>query len=285
MYHNQDYWRFLVRDVWRIDQRPTRLADFGCGYGWMGLFLLPMLAPGSEYVGLDRSEPLLARGRALFADLPYAAQLLQADASTTGLPDGQFDVTIAHALLTHLPRPAEALAEMIRVTRDGGLVITCDASHNAINALLHVHETDEQEKTPLALWQAMNAHVRHETGMDRNIGMKTPVLMRQAGLRDVQARVSDAVRLSFPPLDTPEKERLFGAICDDGLAGPADEAAFEHVLAALTARGVAAADAAAELRREMANDYRRRGRDFHIVQPGLMTISFGTVSRARGVVA
>jgi len=34
--HNEDYWRFLVRDVWRIDQRPIRVADFGCGYGWIG---------------------------------------------------------------------------------------------------------------------------------------------------------------------------------------------------------------------------------------------------------
>jgi hypothetical protein len=35
----------------------------------------------------------------------------------------------------------------------------------------------------------------------------------------------------------------------------------------------------AELRREINNDYRNLGRGYHIVQPGLMTISFGTVSR------
>jgi SAM-dependent methyltransferase len=198
----------------------------------------------------------------------------------TEFEDGEFDLAIAHTVLMHLPRPADALAEMIRVTRDGGLVIACDASHNAINAMLHVHETNEQEHSPLALWQAMNRHARRETGLDRNIGLKTPVLMHQAGLRDVEARVSDAVRLSFPPLDTPEKERLFKAICDGGLSGPADEVAFERVLAALVARGVGEAEAAAELRREMANDYRRRGRGYHIVQPGLMTISYGTVARA-----
>ena len=60
----------------------------------------------------------------------------------------------------HLAEPRKALAEMIRVTRDGGLVIACDASHNAINALLHVHETDEQDHTPLSLFQTMNADVR-----------------------------------------------------------------------------------------------------------------------------
>jgi hypothetical protein len=104
--------------------------------------------------------------------------------------------------------------------------------------------------------------------------------MHEAGLRDVQARVSDAVRLVFPPLDTPEKERVFKAVCDDGLGVyPTDEESFSRAMASLTARGVAEDEAAAELVREMKNDYRQRGRSYHIVQPGLLTISFGTVTK------
>jgi ubiquinone/menaquinone biosynthesis C-methylase UbiE len=279
-YHNEDYWRFLVREVWRVDDRPRAAVDFGCGYGWVGLFLMPMLAPGSDYTGLDRSEALLERGRSLFAGRPYDARLVQGDATSTDFSDNQFDIAIAHALLMHLPEPGRALAEMIRVTRDGGLVITCDATHNAINALIHVHETDEQDNAPLSLFQAMNTHARRHSGVDHNIGMKTPVLMRRLGLRDVEARVSDAVRLSFPPLDTPEKERLFKAICDDGLGiVPSDEESFEQAVASLMARGAPQDAAAAELRREMNNDYRNLGRGYHIVVPGMMTISFGRVSK------
>lgn len=63
MDHNEDYWRFLIRDVWRLDRVPVRIVDVGCGYGWAGLFILPMLAIGSEYNGLDRSQTLLAKGR------------------------------------------------------------------------------------------------------------------------------------------------------------------------------------------------------------------------------
>jgi hypothetical protein len=182
--------------------------------------------------------------------------------------------------MMHLPDPGLALAEMIRTTRDGGLVITCDASHNAINALIHVQETDEQDHTPLSLLQRMNARLRTDSGVDHNIGMKMPVLMHKAGLRDVQARVSDAVRLSFPPLDTPEKEKIFQAMCDDGLGlVPSDEESFRRSVAHLMTRGASEAEAAAELRREMDNDYRHRGRDYHIVAPGLMTISFGTVCK------
>ncbi len=280
LYHNQDYWQFLVRDVWRIDQRPLRIVDFGCGFGWAGLFLMPMLAAGSEYSGIDLSDALIEKARALFAALPYNAKFVQCDANRASFKDNQFDVAIAHTVMMHLPQPGKALAEMIRVTRNSGLVITCDASRNAINALMHVHETEEQEHIPLSFFQAMNAEIRRRTGVDYNIGMKMPVLMDRAGLQNVQARISDAVRLSFPPLDTSEKQRVFKAICDDGLgAAPLDEKSFEDALAALTARGAAQDEAARELRREMKNDYRRRGRDYHIVQPGLITISFGTVCK------
>lgn len=280
-FHNEDYWRFLVREVWRIDRDPCRLADFGCGAGWGGLFLMPMLAAGSDYTGVDRSEPLLEQARARFAALPYGARFFHGDVSAAApFEDDQFDVSFAHTVMMHLPEPRRTLAEMIRVTRDGGLVITGDASRNAINALIHVHETDSQDHVPLSLFQAMNAETRRRSGVDYNIGMKMPVLMHQAGLRDVQARVSDAVRLVFPPLDTPAKENLFQGVCDDGLGGyPADEESFQRTLAALVARGAPEAAAAAELRREMAGDYRRRGRDYHTVQPGLITLSFGWVSK------
>jgi ubiquinone/menaquinone biosynthesis C-methylase UbiE len=280
LYHNQDYWQFLVRDIWRLDQRPCSIVDFGCGFGWAGLLLMPILAPGSDYTGIDLSEPLLQRGRTLFATLPYQARFVQGDANSTPFDDSRFDVAFAHTLMMHLPQPGKALAEMIRVTRDRGLVIACEASRNAVNALLHVHETDEQDHVPLAMIQAMNAHIRRQSGVDYNIGMKMPVLMHQAGLQEVQARISDAVRLLFPPLDTSEKERVFKAVCDDGLgAYPTDETSFDKALASLTARGVAKDEVAAELRREMKNDHRRSGRDYHIVQPGLITVSFGTVSK------
>jgi ubiquinone/menaquinone biosynthesis C-methylase UbiE len=277
LFHNVDYWRFLLRDVWRIDGAPVNVVDFGCGAGWGGMFLLPMLAPGSCYAGLDRSEPLLDEARRRFAAAGLRGEFTHAEATAAPFEDDSFDVAFAHTVLMHLPKPERALAEMIRVTKPGGLVVTVDASQNAINALIHIHETEEQEHIPLEFFQRKNAYVRRSTGVDRNIGMKTPVLMHKAGLKGVQARVSDAVRLSFPPLDTPEKQQVFDTICDGGLGAPADDAAFQQTLAGLVASGLGKEEAAAELRREVANDYRHRGRDYHIVQPGLMTISYGVV--------
>jgi hypothetical protein len=104
--------------------------------------------------------------------------------------------------------------------------------------------------------------------------------MHKAGLRDVQARIGDAVRLLLPPVDTPAKERLFGAICDDGLGHlPSDDDGIGKWKRLLLDRGASENDADAEIRRETERDFDRKGRSYHTVYPGLLTFSFGTVCK------
>ncbi len=281
LHPNDDYWRFLVREVWRLDEGPRRVIDFGCGFGRTGLHLMPLLPAGSTYTGFDRSRPLLAKGNEVSASLPCPARFVQGDVHAAPFGDSRFDVAVAHTVLMHVVSPERVMAEMVRVTRHGGTVITCDASRNAHNALFHIHETQEQDQTPLSLFQAMNAAIRKRTGVDYNIiGMKTPILMHLAGLRDVQARTSDAVRLLFPPVDTPEKERLFRAICDDGFGYcPTDEDGIRKWQARLVEQGVSESDAAAEIQREIDRDFPRKGRQYHTVYAGVLTFSFGTVHK------
>jgi ubiquinone/menaquinone biosynthesis C-methylase UbiE len=57
--HNEDYLDFLVRRVWKLDQ-PTSLVEFGCGFGKMGLQLMPFLGRGSTYTGIDQSSELVS---------------------------------------------------------------------------------------------------------------------------------------------------------------------------------------------------------------------------------
>jgi SAM-dependent methyltransferase len=188
---------------------------------------------------------LLQQGRDWFGKAGLNATLARGDVTAAPVADGGFDLAFAHAVLMHQPDPAVALGEMIRVTRPGGLVIACDSNQTAVNALLHVHETEEQERTPLALWQKTKAYWRRTHGPDANQGLKTPVLMRQAGLTDIGARISDAVSLSFPPIDTSEKERVLAAILDDGLGGyPIDEASFQGAVGRLVRNGAEEAEAA-----------------------------------------
>lgn len=275
--HNADYLEFLVTRVWKLDQ-SCRLAEFGCGSGKMGLQLMPILVQGSTYTGIDQSSNLLSNGRQLWANTPWPAEFYEGSIYTTPFADHAFDVTLIHTVLMHVPHPEQVLQEMIRVTRPGGLVIACEANRNAHTAMLHIEETNHQETTPLELFQTINRGIRQRTGVDHNIGIKLPVLMHRAGLKHVQARISDAVRVLCPPVDTDYKNRLFKAICDEGYGQPQpnDEQRVRWK-ANLMGFGISEEDAQAEIARELEEDFLNRGQQYHTVYASLLTWSFGVV--------
>ena len=275
--HNDDYLEFLVTRVWKLDQ-TCRLAEFGCGFGKMGLQLMPLLAQGSMYTGIDKSSTLVSKGRQLWANTPWQAEFHEGSIYETPFTDQSFDVTMTHTVLMHVPNPEKVLQEMIRVTRPGGLVIACEANRNAHTAMLHIEEVNHQEMTPLGLFQTINRGIRERTGVDHNIGAKLPVLMHRAGLKQVQIRVSDAARFLCPPLDTDYKKKVFEAICDEGYGQPkpSDEQR-ERWKANLMSYGISEQDAEAEIARELDEDFLNKGQQYHTVYVSLLTWSFGVV--------
>lgn len=277
--HNEDYLEFLVSRVWKFEG-PCGLAELGCGCGKIGLKLMPLLARGSTYTGLDQSVELLALGRQLWANMPWPAEFHEGSIYATPFPDSAFDVTLVHTVLMHVPDPERVLQEMIRITRPGGLVIACEANRNAHTALLHLAEPNHQETVPLALFQTLNRTIRRRTGVDHNIGIKLPVLMHQAGLKQVQVRISDAARFLYPPIDTDEKKLLFKAICDEGYGQPRpDEEQIKRWKANLVGMGIPEQEAEAEIARELDEDFLNKGGGYHTVYASLLTWSFGVVEK------
>ena len=278
LFHNDDYLEFLVTRVWRID-KPSRVVDFGCGYGRFGQMLMPFFPAGSTYTGFDQSPDLVARARELLGD---RAEFFVASVHQAPFEDDSFDIAISQAVLMHIPNPMVAIMEMIRVTRHGGMVITCDANRNAHNALVYTEELDTQETMPLQMIQTVNREIRRKTGVDHNIGIKTPILMHKAGLRNVQARISDSVRLILPPVETEYDQTVFRAICDEGYgpATPTDEERAKWK-AFLVKYGISDEDAENEIERELGQGFRTKGREYHTAYPSLLSFSFGTVDKVK----
>lgn len=62
LYYNDDYLEFLVQRVWKIE-KSVDIIDYGCGYGYLGLKLLPLLPEGSTYTGLDKGKELIKQAK------------------------------------------------------------------------------------------------------------------------------------------------------------------------------------------------------------------------------
>ena len=124
------------------------LLDVGCGPGTITIDLARRLGSG-RVVGVDRSAEVVEIARAAAAGTvatagpetpPPAgppgeapgARFEVADCYALPFADASFDVVHAHQVLQHLDRPVDALAEMRRVCRPGGIVAARDSDYSAM---------------------------------------------------------------------------------------------------------------------------------------------------------
>jgi SAM-dependent methyltransferase len=104
---------------WLDLPKGLRCLDVGCGNGAFTEVLAARVAP-SELVGVDPSEGQLA-----FAKNRNGARLARfrvGDAQALPFSDGSFDAAIMALVISFVPDPAKAVAEMARIVRPGGWV-------------------------------------------------------------------------------------------------------------------------------------------------------------------
>ena len=91
--------------------------DVGCGPGNVTAALGRAVGPDGLAIGVDISEPMLAR--AVAAEAGPNVGFLRADAQRLPLRDACVDAVTSIAMLQLIPEPAAAIAEMVRVLRPG----------------------------------------------------------------------------------------------------------------------------------------------------------------------
>lgn len=106
-----------------------RLLDLGCGPGTITVDLAARIDPG-RVVALELTDAALDLARAEAARVGCTnIEFATGDAHRLPFADGSFDIVHAHQVLQHLQDPVQAIREMVRVCRPGGLVAVRDGDY------------------------------------------------------------------------------------------------------------------------------------------------------------
>ena len=99
-----------------------RALDSGTGTGALAFALSDMVR---EVVAVDAVPELLDEARKRLSETSNV-EFREADATALPFAEGEFDLAGSLRTLHHLSRPELAVAELVRVTRPGGIVLVVD---------------------------------------------------------------------------------------------------------------------------------------------------------------
>jgi ubiquinone/menaquinone biosynthesis C-methylase UbiE len=159
------------------------LLDVGCGPGTITADFARLVAPG-VVTGTDISAEVVALARrADRASRTPNLRFVVDNVYDLSFPDGSFDVVHAHQVLQHLRRPVDALLEMRRVVREGGLIAVRDADFGAFAWF----PFDER----LSRWMELYHQVTRANHAEADAGRRLVSWVREAGFTDFETSSSN----------------------------------------------------------------------------------------------
>jgi ubiquinone/menaquinone biosynthesis C-methylase UbiE len=110
---------------WMLELCPPtsgqRILDVGCGVGHITRRIAPLVGPTGAVVGIDKSETLVNEARRRAADIAAPVTYQVGDARYLDFAAQSFDLCLTERVLMYVDHPEQALDEMLRVLRPGGM--------------------------------------------------------------------------------------------------------------------------------------------------------------------
>ena len=192
---NKDYFQFLIERVWKI-KTPVRVLDCGCGYGAVGLQMLPLLPEGSSYTGIDLSEQLITEAENIYKKLGYPAKWIHGDFITYPFIE-KYDLVICQCVLRHVDQPFTFLKKMKEAAQDGGLVIAMEPNRETECDSLYIDRLDYGALCSRnGLRKVWKTELEHQ-GRDYAVAVRLPHMMKKIGLSHIESRMNDHVQFAF----------------------------------------------------------------------------------------
>lgn len=171
------------------------LLDVGSGPGTVTADLVRIVAPG-RVTAMEVNEDALGLTMAELDARWLTADGVVGDVHSMDFADGSFDVVHAHQVLQHVADPVQALREMRRVCRPGGVVSARDSDYSSFNWYPAVPELDE--------WMDLYQRVARANGGEPDAGRHLLAWAHAAGFDRVEVSSSS---WSFA---VPDRSRFWG---------------------------------------------------------------------------
>lgn len=152
------------------------LLDVGAGAGTITADLADLLAPGTV-TATEVDEQVLDLVRAALSGRRNVAYAV-ADVHALPFGDDTFDVTHAHQVLQHVADPVQALRELGRVTRPGGLIAVRDADYAGMFWY--------PESQRLSRWRSLYRELARAAGGEPDAARRLLGWAHAAGLREAR---------------------------------------------------------------------------------------------------
>jgi len=195
--------------AWLSLEPGMTAVDVGCGLGYLGYTYWPYFGEGGKYFGVDISPDLVKDAEKAANDWAKGGEACfkVGDAYKLPFPDNFADLVMCHILLIHLENPEQALAEMLRVVKPGGLIM-CKEPDNVATVLTRRYpslpELEIDELLLIAKIAMTYNKGRIKLGLgDWSIGRKIPRMMKKLGLTDIGVRLNDRSYYLEPPYEGP----------------------------------------------------------------------------------
>ncbi|ADB35202.1 Methyltransferase type 11 [Kribbella flavida DSM 17836] len=155
------------------------LLDVGAGPGTITADLAALVAPGRT-TALEASESALEITRATFAERGVSSvDFVVGDVHHLDLPDDSYDVVHAHQVLQHVSDPVQALREMRRVCKPGGIVAARDSDYHSFTWYPELPELDE--------WMDLYQQFARANQGEPDAGRRLLSWARAAGFEQIEA--------------------------------------------------------------------------------------------------
>jgi phospholipid N-methyltransferase len=160
-----------------IFKKDSLVLEAGCGVGAQTK-IIATKNPDSHFISIDISEESIREAKKLIKSSAINnVEFRQVDIYSLPFKDGTFDYVIICFVLEHLHNPIDALIELKRVLKEGGVIIAIEGDHGS--TFFYPDSTYAHSAIDCQI------QLQRQSGGNSNIGRELYPLFRSVGLNDI----------------------------------------------------------------------------------------------------